>query len=128
MATQNKRTARLRRAGRTRHAIRRLAENRLTVYRSANNIYAQVFTPCGDRVLVSASTLDKEIISDIQSKSKKETAHSGNAKAAALTGTLLAKRCKAAGILKVAFDRSGYRYHGRVKALADAAREGGIEF
>lgn len=122
MATQNKRTARLRRAGRTRHAIRRLAENRLTVYRSANNIYAQVFTSCGDKVLVSASTLDLDKDKD------KKIAHGGNAKAAALTGALLAKRCKAAGILKVAFDRSGYRYHGRVKALADAAREGGIEF
>lgn len=118
--TLDKNTARLRRAGRTRHNIRRLGVNRLSVFRSANNIYAQVFTPCGSTVLAAASTLDN----DIKSKLK----HCGNVKAAALAGALLAKRCKEAGIDKLAFDRSGYRYHGRVKALADAAREGGLEF
>ncbi|MCX7124301.1 MAG: 50S ribosomal protein L18 [Gammaproteobacteria bacterium] len=120
MPTLNKEVSRIRRAGRTRHNIRRLGVNRLSVFRSANHIYAQVFTSCGSKVLASASTLDKEI----QSESK----HCGNAKAAALTGKLLAARCIAAGIEKLAFDRSGYHYHGRVKALADAAREGGIEF
>lgn len=120
MATENKKTARLRRAGRTRHQIRRLGVNRLTVFRSASHIYAQVFTPCGSRVLATASTLDAEI--------KTKLKNGGNIKAAAMTGELLAKRCKEAGIQKIAFDRSGYHYHGRVKALADAAREGGMEF
>ena len=121
MNTQNKKAARTRRAGRTRHNIRRLDVNRLSVTRSANHIYAQVFSSCGAKVLTSASTLDKEI--------KSASKHCGNIKAAAMTGALLAKRCKEAGIeKKLAFDRSGYRYHGRVKALADAAREGGLEF
>ena len=120
MPTLIKKRARMRRAGRTRHSIRRLNMSRLTVFRSANHIYAQVFTAGGDSVLTSASTLDKEV--------KSESKHSGNAKAAALTGKLLAKRCLDAGIKKLAFDRSGYRYHGRVKALADAVRAGGIEF
>jgi large subunit ribosomal protein L18 len=120
MATLDKQASRIRRAGRTRHNIRRLGVNRLSVYRSANHIYAQVFTPCGATVLASASTLDKEVQAELK--------HCGNAKAAALIGALLAKRCLAAGIKKCAFDRSGYRYHGRIKALADAAREGGIEF
>ena len=120
MATLNKEISRKRRAGRTRHHIRRLGVNRLSVFRSANHIYAQVFTSCGSKVLASASTLDKEI----QSESK----HCGNIAAAALVGKLLASRCKEAGIDRLAFDRSGYRYHGRVKALADAVRAGGIEF
>lgn len=120
MAKLDKKASRIRRAGRTRHQIKRLAVNRLSVYRSSNHIYAQVFTPCGATVLAAASTLDKDI--------QAEANHTGNAKAAALTGALLAKRCLEAGIKKLAFDRSGYRYHGRVKALADAAREGGVEF
>lgn len=120
MNNLDKKSSRLRRAGRTRHTIRRLGANRLTVFRSANNIYAQVFTSCGATVLAAASTLDDEVSSEIK--------HCGNAKAAALTGALLAKRCKEAGITTLAFDRSGYRYHGRVKALADAVREGGVEF
>ena len=120
MTTVNKNTARLRRAGRARHKIRRLQVNRLSVYRSANNIYAQVFSSNGDVVLTAASTLDAEV--------KSACKHTGNSDAAAKVGELLAKRCKEAGITKVAFDRSGYRYHGRVKALADAARQGGVEF
>lgn len=120
MNTQNKKGARLRRAGRTRHTIRRLGVNRLTVTRSANHIYAQIFSPCGTKVLTFASTLEQEI--------KSTCKHCGNVKAASLAGALLAKRCKEAGIVKLAFDRSGYRYHGRVKALAEATREGGIEF
>lgn len=120
MATQNKKESRIRRSGRTRHTIKRLGAHRLTVFRSANNIYAQIFSPCGTKVLAAASTLDKEI--------KSAVTHRGNKKAAALTGSLLAKRSKEAGITTVAFDRSGYQYHGRVKALAEAAREGGIEF
>lgn len=121
MNTKSKQEARIKRAGKTRHHIRRMGVNRLTVFRSANHIYAQVFSPCGSRVLISASTLDKELASEIKK-------HAGNIAAATLTGKLLAARCKKAGIAKVAFDRAGYRYHGRVKALADAAREGGVEF
>lgn len=120
MATINKNAARLRRAGRARHKIRKLQVNRLSVYRSANNIYAQVFSSTGDVVLTAASSLEEEV--------KSVCKHSGNADAAAKVGALLAKRCVDAGITKVAFDRSGYRYHGRVKALADAARQGGVEF
>ena len=120
MVKQNKRTARIRRSGRTRHTVRRLGTNRLTVFRSSNHIYAQVFTSCGAKVLVSASSLDPEI--------KSEKNHGGNVKSAALVGRLLAKRCMASGVTSVAFDRSGYLYHGRVKALADAARAGGIIF
>lgn len=116
----NKKEARARRAGRTRHTIRRLDVNRLTVFRSSNHIYAQVFTSCGSTVLAAASTLDKEV--------QEACKHGGNVQAAAMTGKLLAKRCKEAGIDSLAFDRSGYRYHGRVKALADAAREGGVQF
>ena len=115
-----KKESRMRRAGRTRHTIRRLGAHRLSVFRSANHIYAQVFSICGTKVLATASTMDKEIHADVK--------HGGNVKSAALAGTLLAKRCKVAGITAVAFDRSGYRYHGRVKALADAARAGGMEF
>jgi len=120
MSTLNKNTARLRRAGRARHKIRKLQVNRLSVFRSANNIYAQVFTPNGDVVLTAASSLENEV--------KSACTHTGNQDAAAKVGALLAKRCKEAGVTKVAFDRSGYRYHGRIKALADAARQGGVEF
>ena len=120
IVNKNKKASRIRRAGRTRHAIRRLGETRLVVFRSSNNIYAQVMSPCGEKVLAAASTLDK----DIQSTCK----YCGNTAAAKLTGALLAKRCKAAGIDKLAFDRSGYRYHGRIKALAEAVREGGLAF
>lgn len=120
MANVNKRVARNRRAGRTRHAIRRLGVNRLTVYRSSNHIYAQVFSPCGGKVLVAASSLDEAI--------KSSCKHTGNVDAATKTGSLLAERCKSAGIESLAFDRAGYRYHGRVKALADAARAGGVAF
>lgn len=116
----NKKISRARRAGRTRHQVHRLNMNRLSVFRSSNHIYAQIFSPCGTKVLISASSLDQ----DIKSKLK----HGGNVKVAALVGALLAKRCKEAGIEKIAFDRSGYRYHGCVKALADAAREGGVQF
>ena len=120
MATIDKKTSRIRRAGRTRHTIRRLDEKRLTVFRSSNHIYAQVFSSCGAKVLICASSLDQDVKSAMK--------HCGNIKAATLVGKLLAKRCKDAGVEKVAFDRSGYQYHGCVKALAEAAREGGIQF
>jgi large subunit ribosomal protein L18 len=95
-----------------------LGVNRLSVHRTPRHIYAQIIAPSGDKVLASASTLDKELRSGI----------TGNAVAAAEVGKLVAKRAKDAGVDKVAFDRGGYKYHGRVKALADAARETGLEF
>ena len=113
-----KKQARIRRARRTRAKISELGVNRLCVYRTPRHIFAQVFAPTGDVVLVSASTVEKEL---------RGTA-TGNIEAAGKIGALIAERAKQAGISKVAFDRSGYNYHGRVKALADAAREGGLEF
>lgn len=113
-----KKQARIRRARRTRAKISELGVNRLCVYRTPRHIYAQVIAPTGEGVLVSASTVEKEL---------RGTA-TGNIEAAGKIGALIAERAKQAGISKVAFDRSGYNYHGRVKALADAAREGGLEF
>ena len=117
----DKKKARLRRARRTRAAIRRQRVHRLSVNRSPRHIYAQVFEPDGSRVLASASTLDKEVRARVEG-------HCGNAAAAALVGQAIAERARKAGIARVAFDRSGYKYHGRVKALAEAAREHGLEF
>ncbi|HWK53053.1 MAG TPA: 50S ribosomal protein L18 [Hyphomicrobiales bacterium] len=108
-----KKTTRLRRAKRTRAKISELKVNRLCVYRSPRHIYAQVISP-ENKVLASASSLGES--------------KTGNVESAAQIGKLIAERAKSAGVTKVAFDRSGYIYHGRVKALADAAREGGLEF
>jgi len=113
-----KRESRLRRARRSRVKIHELRVNRLCIHRTSQHIYAQVIAPEGDRVLVSASTLDQSLRSGATS----------NIAAATSVGKLIAERAKAAGIARVAFDRSGFKYHGRVKALADAAREGGLEF
>jgi large subunit ribosomal protein L18 len=113
--------ARLRRAGRGRAKIRRLGTERLTIYRTPQHIYAQVCSADGAKVLASASTLDKEVRGQIEG-------HSGNCAAAGVVGKMVAERAKAAGVEKVAFDRAGFKYHGRVKALADAAREGGLQF
>jgi large subunit ribosomal protein L18 len=113
-----KNDSRLRRARRSRAKIRSLGVNRLSVHRTPRHIYAQVFAPAGNQVLASASTLDSTLRSDGTS----------NVDAAAKVGKLVAERAKAAGIEKVAFDRGGYKYHGRVKALAEAARENGLEF
>jgi large subunit ribosomal protein L18 len=113
-----KKQARIRRARRTRAKISELGVNRLCVFRTPRHIYAQVITPTGDVVLASASTVEKEL----------RGGATGNIEAAGKIGALIAERAKQAGISKVAFDRSGYNYHGRVKALADAAREGGLEF
>ena len=114
----DKKESRLRRAKSTRIKIRSLGVNRLSIYRSPRHIYAQVISASGDVILAAASTLDKEIGVD----------KTGNAVAAQSVGKFIAERAKAAGVTNVAFDRSGYRYHGRVKALADAAREAGLEF
>jgi large subunit ribosomal protein L18 len=113
-----KNDSRLRRARRARAKIRELGENRLSVHRTPRHIYAQVLAPEGDRVLASASTLDESLRSGTTS----------NIGAAAEVGKLVAERAKEAGIARVAFDRGGFKYHGRVKALAEAARENGLEF
>ena len=113
-----KKQARLRRARRTRAKISQLNVNRLCVYRTPRHIYAQIISAAGAQILASASTLDKSL---------RGTA-TGNIEAATKIGAMIAERAKAAGVSKVAFDRAGYNYHGRVKALADAAREGGLEF
>ena len=116
----DKKQTRIRRARRARARIKTLGANRLCVHRTPRHIYAQVISPDGDTVMVSASTLDKEVRKDVKS--------TGGAAAASVVGKIVAERAKAAGIKQVAFDRSGFKYHGRVKALADAARESGLEF
>jgi large subunit ribosomal protein L18 len=112
---------RLRRARQTRLKIRELRVNRLTVHRTNTHIYASITDSQGERVLAQASTVEQEIRSQLSGKG-------GNASAAALIGKRIAEKALAAGIDSVAFDRSGYRYHGRVKALAEAAREAGLKF
>ncbi len=113
-----KKLGRLRRARRARAKIQELGAVRLSVHRTPQHIYAQVLSGSGDRVLVSASTLDSAL----------RGANTGNIDAARSVGKLIAERAKQAGVTRIAFDRSGFKYHGRVKALADAAREGGLEF
>ncbi len=113
-----KKEARLRRARGTRLKIRELGAVRLCVNRTPRHIYAQVISACGGQILAQASTLDAAL----------REGSTGNIEAAKKVGALVAERAKAAGITKVAFDRSGFKYHGRIQALADAAREGGLEF
>jgi large subunit ribosomal protein L18 len=112
--------ARIRRARQTRIRIRENGAARLTVHRSNEHIYAQITSASGDKVLAAASTLEKELRGQLKS--------GGNRKAAELVGQRIAAKAKEKGIEKVAFDRAGYRYHGRVKALAEAARSGGLKF
>jgi large subunit ribosomal protein L18 len=112
--------ARLRRAKATRAKIGQLKAVRLTVHRSNAHIYAQVIDSSGSKVLAAASTAERDVRSNLT--------YGGNVKAAAEVGRRIAEKAKQLGIAEVAFDRSGYRYHGRVKALADAAREAGLEF
>lgn len=116
----NKNIARLRRAKSTRSHIRELGVARLSVLRTGQHLYAQVFTADGSKVIAAANTLQADV--------KEGLKNGKNSDAAVKVGKLIAERAKAAGIEKVAFDRSGYRYHGRIKALADAAREGGLQF
>ena len=116
----NKGMSRIRRARRTRAKIRELGVHRLSVHRTPRHIYAQVIGPDGGTVIASASTLMKDVRGDLK--------HTGQGEAAVVVGTMVAERAKAVGVTQVAFDRSGFRYHGRVKALADAARESGLEF
>src|ERR1700751_4494300 len=114
------RDARARRSRKTRLRIAEQPTNRLVVGRSNCHIYAQIIAPSGDKVLASASTLEAEV--------RKEVKNGGNKVAAAIIGKRIATKAKSAGIDTVAFDRSGFKYHGRVKALAEAAREGGLKF
>jgi large subunit ribosomal protein L18 len=115
-----KKVARIRRALRARSKIRELGYHRLSVHRTPRHIYAQVISPDGGKVLASASTVQPSVREGIEK--------TGNIAAAQAVGRAIAEAAKAAGVSKVAFDRSGFRYHGRVKALADAARESGLEF
>ena len=116
----DKKTSRARRARKTRAKISELGRARLCIHRTPRHIYAQIIDANGDKVLASASTLDREL--------RKEIKSTGNSDAAATVGKTVADRAKSAGITQVAFDRSGFKYHGRVKALAEAARENGLEF
>ncbi|HBK17719.1 MAG: 50S ribosomal protein L18 [Gammaproteobacteria bacterium TMED134] len=113
-----KKVSRLRRARRGRMKMRELGATRLSVCRTPRHIYAQVISPDGDKILAQASTLDKSLRGE----------KTGNVETATKVGVLIAERAKEQGVTKVAFDRSGFKYHGRIKALADAAREGGLEF
>lgn len=116
----DKKTTRIRRGLRTRVRIRELGAHRLCVHRTPRHIYAQIISPDGSSTIASASTLDKQIAQSLKS--------TGNIEAAKAIGIAIAERAKAAGVTQVAFDRSGFRYHGRIKALADAARENGLAF
>ncbi len=116
----NKKDARTRRARQTRLRIAEQRATRLVVSRSNCHIDAQIVAPEGDRVLASASTLEGDMRKDVK--------NGGNAAAAVIVGKRIAERAKAIGIERVAFDRSGFRFHGRVKALAEAAREAGLKF
>ena len=115
-----KKDRRQRRAIRARAKLRQLAQPRLTVHRTPRHIYAQVFDATGGKVIAAAST--------VQDAVKDGLKYTGNVEAAKAVGKAIAERAKAAGVTKVAFDRAGFMYHGRIKALADAAREGGLEF
>jgi large subunit ribosomal protein L18 len=116
----NKKESRLRRARKTRAKLAELKAVRLTVFRSNSHIYAQIVSGCGSKVLAAASTVEKDV--------HVQVGNGGNKAAAAVVGKLIAERAKAVGIETVAFDRAGFLYHGRVKTLADAAREGGLKF
>jgi large subunit ribosomal protein L18 len=115
-----KKVARLRRAKRTRLKMKELQVERLVVNRTPRHIYAQVISADNGKVLASASSVDKSVRGDVK--------YTGNVNAAETVGALIAERAKEAGVTKVAFDRSGYKYHGRVKALAEAARANGLQF
>ncbi|MGA0382357.1 MAG: 50S ribosomal protein L18 [Arenicellales bacterium] len=117
---KDKKASRIRRGTRTRSKISRDGVTRMCVFRTPRHIYAQIIDATGGRVLASASTLEVEVKSAIK--------NGGNIAAASAVGKRIAEKAKAAGVESVAFDRSGFRYHGRVKALADAAREGGLQF
>lgn len=116
----SKKANRMRRAKRTRMKINELGTYRLCIHRTPRHIYAQVISPDGAKVIAAASTVQKDVAADAK--------YTGNIEAASMVGKSIAEKSKSAGVTSVAFDRSGFRYHGRVKALADAARESGLEF
>lgn len=116
----DKKESRLRRARRTRATIKQLGVHRLCVHRTPRHIYAQIVAPNGEQIMASASTVESKLKADLKG--------TGNSAAAAAVGKHIAERAKAAGITAVAFDRSGFKYHGRIKALAEAAREHGLQF
>jgi large subunit ribosomal protein L18 len=116
----DKKQARLRRARKSRAKIAELKAVRLCVNRTNSHIYAQIISACGSKVLAAASTLEADV--------KKSAPNGSNKSAASVVGKLIAERAKAAGVETVAFDRSGFQYHGRVQALAEAARENGLKF
>ena len=116
----DKKTSRIRRSRKTRAKIRELGVDRLSIYRTPRHTYAQVISGETGQVVATASTLNKDIQKDLK--------YTGNVEAAIVVGKAIAEKAKAAGIESVAFDRSGFKYHGRVKALADAAREAGLKF
>jgi large subunit ribosomal protein L18 len=120
----DKKQTRLRRSLQTRHKIADLRVDRLTVFRSNLHIYASIIAASGDKILVSASTAETEVRAQLAGQSGK----GGNTAAAALVGKRIAEKALAAGIQSVAFDRAGFRFHGRVKTLAEAAREAGLKF
>lgn len=117
----DKKQSRLRRARKARANIRKAGKFRLTIHRTPRHIYAQVIAPNGSEVVAAASTVEKDINGEIDGAT-------GNSNAAGVVGKAIAERAKAAGVEAVAFDRAGFKYHGRVKALADAAREHGLQF
>jgi len=117
----NKKAARVRRSVKTRAKLKRLGKTRLCVHRTPKHIYAQIISPEGDVVVASASTVEKSVKEILDG-------FSGNADAASVIGKLIAQRASDKGVTEVAFDRSGFKYHGRIKALADAARENGLSF
>ncbi|MCT4703533.1 50S ribosomal protein L18 [Enterobacteriaceae bacterium H20N1] len=116
----DKKSARIRRATRARHKLKELGATRLVVHRTPRHIYAQVIAPNGSEVLVAASTVEKAIAEPLK--------YTGNRDAAAAVGKVVAERALEKGITVVAFDRAGFQYHGRVQALADAARDAGLQF
>jgi len=116
----DKKQSRLRRARRTRSHIKTMGVTRLCIHKTPRHMYAQIISPQGNTVVTSASTLESDVCRGVKS--------TGGVAAATVVGQVVAERARAAGITRVAFDRSGFKYHGRVKALADAARENGLEF
>jgi len=116
----DKKISRIRRSKRARCKMRELRVTRLCVHRTPRHIYAQIITPEGDKVVASASTVEKDMRSG--------DSYTGNVEAAAAVGKMIAERAREQGVESVAFDRSGFKYHGRIKALADAAREAGLQF
>lgn len=115
-----KKSSRIRRSRKARAKIKELGVNRLSIYKTSRHIYAQLIAPNSSEVIAAANTLQSDIKSEIK--------YSGNIDAAKVVGKAIAEKAKQAGITKVAFDRSGFKYHGRVKSLADSARENGLEF